>query len=102
MRFLGSDLGAARLARRRPDMKNVIRELRAQRGWSQAALADFASRAYRRPLADAEKAELPRLYQGLREKGEAHDAAFRAILGNRWRSSPKPMRRRNSPAAAVI
>lgn len=45
-----------------------------------AALADFAGRAYRRPLADAERAELDALYQKLRDKAVSHDEAFRTVL----------------------
>ncbi|MBI3411622.1 MAG: DUF1592 domain-containing protein [Planctomycetes bacterium] len=45
-----------------------------------AALADFASRAYRRPLEEKEKADLLGLYQKLRKKGVSHDEAFRGAL----------------------
>lgn len=44
------------------------------------ALLDFASRAWRRPLRDEEKAELLGMYRGLREKDVAHDEAFRRVL----------------------
>ncbi len=44
------------------------------------ALLDFASRAYRRPLRDKEKADLLGLYQVLRKKGAAHDEAFCGVL----------------------
>ncbi len=44
------------------------------------ALADFAARAYRRPLRDGEKADLLDLYATLRKKGVAHEEAFRAVL----------------------
>lgn len=44
------------------------------------ALFDFAGRAYRRPLTDKEQAELRKLYQALRDKGVAHDEAFRGVL----------------------
>jgi mono/diheme cytochrome c family protein len=43
-------------------------------------LADFAARAYRRPLRDAEKAELNSLYQALRAKGLGRDDAFQSVL----------------------
>ncbi|MCA9162813.1 MAG: DUF1592 domain-containing protein, partial [Planctomycetales bacterium] len=43
-------------------------------------LAEFAARAYRRPLTDVEAAELRSLYQTLRSKGVAHDEAFRGVL----------------------
>src|SRR5262249_1857196 len=44
------------------------------------ALLDFAARAYRRPLREQEKTDLTKLYQGLRDKGVAHDEAFRGVL----------------------
>jgi hypothetical protein len=44
------------------------------------ALLDFAARAYRRPLAEAEAAELRALYRRLREQEIAHDEAFRLTL----------------------
>jgi hypothetical protein len=45
-----------------------------------AAVLDFAARAYRRPLAEWESAELQRLYDTLRKKDVTHDAAIRAII----------------------
>jgi hypothetical protein len=44
------------------------------------AILDFASRAYRRPLQDQEKNELRQLYAVLRNKGLAHEEAFRTVL----------------------
>ena len=44
------------------------------------ALVQFAAQAYRRPLADAEAAELRDLYRGLREQELPHDEAFRFTL----------------------
>jgi hypothetical protein len=44
------------------------------------ALDDFAARAYRRPLTDKEAADLHALYRTLRQKGAAHDEAFRGVL----------------------
>ncbi|MGD9647419.1 MAG: DUF1592 domain-containing protein [Pirellulales bacterium] len=44
------------------------------------ALVDFASQAYRRPLNDAEVAELHGLYRQLREQELSHDEAFRFTL----------------------
>lgn len=44
------------------------------------ALAEFASRAYRRPLRDNEKADLLALYKTIRDKGAAHDEAFRGVV----------------------
>jgi mono/diheme cytochrome c family protein len=46
----------------------------------QAALLDFAARAYRRPLQEKEKAELTTLYRALREKGVGHEEAYRGVL----------------------
>ncbi|MCE9532779.1 MAG: DUF1587 domain-containing protein, partial [Planctomycetes bacterium] len=43
-------------------------------------LLDFASRAYRRPLLEKEKADLLALYQTVRKKGSSHDEAFRGML----------------------
>ncbi len=43
-------------------------------------LAEFASRAYRRPLRDKEKVELTTLYQALRAKGMSGSDAFRGVL----------------------
>jgi hypothetical protein len=45
-----------------------------------AALPDFASRAFRRPLKEKEKTELLTLYQKLRKNGVTHDEAFRGVL----------------------
>jgi len=44
------------------------------------ALADFASRGYRRPLDDKERTDLQALYQKIRKKGVSHDEAFRSTL----------------------
>ncbi len=44
------------------------------------ALADFAARAWRRPLQEADKSELSSLYQSMRAKGMSHDETFRAVL----------------------
>lgn len=44
------------------------------------ALAEFAACAYRRPLIGSEKAELLALYKTIRDKGAAHDEAFRGVV----------------------
>ena len=44
------------------------------------ALVDFASRAYRRPLTDAQSADLHRLYQTFRDEGMSHEEAFQFLL----------------------
>jgi mono/diheme cytochrome c family protein len=44
------------------------------------ALADFADRAYRRPLRDDERQRLRDLHAALRKKGVSHDEAFRTVL----------------------
>ena len=43
-------------------------------------LADFASRAFRRPLQEKEKTALLGLYRALRKKGVGHEDAFRGAL----------------------
>jgi hypothetical protein len=43
-------------------------------------LLDFASRAYRRPLQERERADLLTLYKTLRDKGIPHEEAFRGVL----------------------
>jgi hypothetical protein len=44
------------------------------------ALVDFAARAYRRPLTEAENQELRALYRKLRVQGLSHEEAFRLTL----------------------
>jgi hypothetical protein len=44
------------------------------------ALLDFASQAYRRPLAAAESRDLRTLYTKMRDQGIPHDEAFRLLL----------------------
>ena len=44
------------------------------------ALLAFAEKAYRRPLAEKEKADLLALYRSLRDKGVAHDEAVRGVI----------------------
>ncbi|MBL8798254.1 MAG: DUF1592 domain-containing protein [Planctomycetia bacterium] len=44
------------------------------------ALLAFADKAYRRPLQPQEQADLRALYAALRQKGTAHDEAFRGVL----------------------
>jgi hypothetical protein len=44
------------------------------------SVIDFAARAYRRPLTDAERGELRALYRKLRERELPHDAAIRMTL----------------------
>ena len=45
-----------------------------------AQLGDFAARAYRRPLTQAETQGLTSLYQTLRDKHVDHETAFRSVL----------------------
>jgi hypothetical protein len=47
-----------------------------------AALADFAARAYRRPLSAEERSSLQSLYDRLRSEGMAHDEAFRGVVSS--------------------
>lgn len=44
------------------------------------ALATWASRAFRRPLEEKERAGLHELYRAVRGKGAGHDEAFRGVL----------------------
>jgi hypothetical protein len=46
----------------------------------QAALLDFAARAYRRPLLECEAKDITNLYELIRKKGTDHDEAFRVVL----------------------
>jgi hypothetical protein len=61
------------------------------------SLVDFASRAYRRPLAEKEKAELLHLYQTLRAQKLTHEEAFRLTLA-RVLVSPSFLYRTEHPA----
>ncbi len=45
-----------------------------------AALVEFAERAWRRPLSEGERAELPALYDALRRQDLAHEDALRQLL----------------------
>ncbi len=45
-----------------------------------ASVLDFAARAFRRPLAEAEQEELRKLYRTLRGQNLAHDEAWRGVL----------------------
>ena len=56
------------------------KELEAASAKQLEALADFAGRAYRRPLREREKADLLKLYATLRAKGVPHEEAFRGVL----------------------
>ena len=44
------------------------------------SVLDFAARAFRRPLAEAEQEELRKLYRTLRGQNLAHDEAWRGVL----------------------
>lgn len=61
------------------------------------ALIDFASRAYRRPLDEKEKAELRQLYDKLREQKLTHEEAFRLTMA-RVLVSPSFLYRAEHPA----
>jgi len=63
-----------------------------------AAVADFAARAYRRPLAAEERTSLQALYDQLRSEGVGHDEAFRGVL-SRVLVSPAFLFRIESPPA---
>jgi hypothetical protein len=61
------------------------------------ALSDFASRAYRRPLAPKEKEDQLALYHSLRSKGSAHEDAVRGVI-SRVLVSPEFLFRIEQPA----
>ena len=61
------------------------------------ALLEFAARAYRRPLTDAEVDQLRRLYGRLREQELPHDEAFRLTLARVFVASPFLYRLENVP-----
>lgn len=63
-----------------------------------AALEDFASRAFRRPLAVKEKTDLLGFYDNLRKKGVAHDEAVRGTLTRVLVSPAFLFRIENAPA----
>jgi hypothetical protein len=62
------------------------------------ALAEFAARAYRRPLQKRERTGFTRLYYGLRKKGLPHEEALRTVL-TRVLISPSFLFRIEEPAA---
>ena len=62
------------------------------------ALADFASRAYRRPLSAEERTSLQTLYDQLRSEGVDHPEAFRGVL-SRVLVSPAFLFRIETPPA---
>jgi len=63
-------------------------------------LLRFAAQAWRRPLADAERAQIRSLYDGLRKKSVAHDEALRLTLA-RVLVSPAFLFRLETPAAGA-
>jgi hypothetical protein len=64
------------------------------------ALVDFAAKAYRRPLADDEKAGLRGLYADLRKDGLPHDEAFRLTLA-KLLASPAFLYKIENPVAGA-
>ncbi len=64
------------------------------------ALADFAARAYRRPLRPAERQQLLAQHAALRKKGVSHDEAFRSVL-TRVLVSPHFLYRVEAPPPGV-
>ncbi len=61
------------------------------------ALVDFVSRAYRRPLTQAEADDLRGLYRGLRQQELPHEEAFRLALARVFVASPFLYRLENAP-----
>ena len=64
-------------------------------------LVDFAARAYRRPLSDAEANQLRGLYRRLREQELPHDEAFRLTLARIFVASPFLFRLEKAPAGTA-
>ena len=64
-----------------------------------AALIEFASRAYRRPLSAAEGSELRGLYRELRVQHVPHDEAIRATLARIFIGAPFLYRLEKAPAS---
>jgi len=64
-----------------------------------AAVLELAERAWRRPLADADKQELRALYEALRGQELSHDRAIRLVLA-RVLTSPAFLYRLEKPATA--
>jgi len=60
-------------------------------------LFDFAARAWRRPLADTDRASLGSLYSTLREKGVSHEESFRSVLARVLMSSSFLLHLEQSP-----
>jgi hypothetical protein len=65
------------------------------------SLIDFAGRAYRRTLTDAESQELRGLYRQLRQKGLSHDEAFRLTLARVFISPAFLYRRETAPSGSA-
>jgi len=65
-------------------------------------LVDFAARAYRRPLTDAEADELRGLYHRLREQDLRHDDAFRLTLARVFVAPAFLYRLENAPAGLTV
>ena len=63
-----------------------------------AAVLSLAERAWRRPLTDADKAELRQLYEALRKQELSHERAIRLVLA-RVLTSPAFLYRLEQPAA---
>ena len=66
-----------------------------------AKLLDLAARAYRRPLSEKEKTDLPELYQAIRGKKAEHDEAIRSVLARVFVSPGFLFRIENAPAGKV-
>jgi hypothetical protein len=66
-----------------------------------AALVEFASRTYRRPLGSAEESELRGLYRDLRAQRASHDEAMRATLARIFIGAPFLYRLEKTPASAA-
>ncbi len=82
--YATQDADPRKFARLRPEINKSADEFRAALLSSEPThlqtLLDFAGKAYRRPLSDAEQAELRALYAELRTQDLDHDTALRLTL----------------------
>ena len=66
-----------------------------------AKLLALAARAYRRPLTDKEKADLPELYRAIRGKKADHDEAMRSVMARVFVSPAYLFRIEDAPPGKV-
>ncbi|MEY3957910.1 MAG: hypothetical protein RJA37_513 [Verrucomicrobiota bacterium] len=66
-----------------------------------AGVVDFAAKAWRRPLVDADRSGLKRLYADLRRGGMEHDRALRSLLARILTSADFLYRAETAPSGAA-